>query len=169
MSLLPLIQSLKTSFDNLSASSQETMKADYYRAEILPLLLQLRKTNRLEKNNLEAKHSQIRNLNQRLASLQQSNENLLFEAACLGSPTKEIELVEEEVRKLDHQGRMNYLDEEEERRKDLQKNLASLNEELKELEKLYSQSAEQFNEVKPHIKQLLDVTRTKICSSQVST
>lgn len=165
MDLLPLLQTLKGIFDNLPVAEQRPDLRELYKSDILPHLLQLRKSNRSEKHNLEIKHEKIKNLNHQLSSLQQSNDNLQFEAACLGTPTKDVELADEEVRKLDHISRMRYLDEEEERRKDLQRKLTQLNNEMKDLEKLYLQSADEFKEVKPYVKQLLDITKARICFS----
>lgn len=171
MELSPNLQFLKSTFESISTRRQETDIMVLYKSEILPHLLQLRRANRIDKNNLELKHSRIKDLSQKLASLQQSNENLMFEAACLGTSaniTKDLVIADEELQKLDHPGRMKYLDEEEERRKDLQKRLSQLVDEMKELEKLYSQSAEQFGQVKPYVKQLLEITRTKLCGNLVN-
>lgn len=163
------LQLLKTKMDQ---ALLEKEKQVFYREELLPVMLQLRKRNRIEKNKLELNHNKVRDLNKKLINLQHECECLDFEASCLSSeiegvkpPTKtplvngfgnhfDVDIVSQ----LDHQTRIQKLEEEETKRKKLIDQLSQLEEETKSIEIACSNNANKVNNVKPYIKQLLEKT-----------
>lgn len=182
LSLRETLLYLNSQIDQLFALKQTPNSSDnlksMYRKSILPHLLQIRRQNRQEKNDLESKYEKAKKLNQKLYDLQESCECLAFQASCLKSEVSsvrekfssdeviamDIESTNEinyrfdvnAVAKLDHETRMRRLDEEEARRKELMEKLKKLDEDTKTIEVVCTQSEHQLNQVKPSIRQLLD-------------
>lgn len=176
---------LKSGYDKIVALkktpgySQEELQ-EVYKTDILPYLLQLRHQNRKEKDELEEKSSKIKELYEQLRDLQQMCDSLSFMASCLesqaaildGEPANKsttthiVDIKDSNttndsfdlnaVSKLDHETRMQLLDEEEKKRKELQTKLIEINAETKIFELTCSQTTSHLNEVKPHIKLLLE-------------
>lgn len=158
-----------------------------YKQSILPHLLQIRRQNRQEKNDLESKFNRAKELNQKLIYLQELCDSLSYKASCLKS---EVSGVKEQaisneiipmdtdstnnnemmslrfdvnaVAQLDHESRMRRLDEEEAKRKELIEKLRKLDEDTKIIETSCSLSDNKLHQVKPYIKQLLDKVETTI-------
>lgn len=182
--MLNILRSKVESAGNIKKDREATL--NLYKAEILPNLLQLRRLNRDSKDRLEEKHEKVKELSQRLVSSHQACQNLLFEASCLDhevasakerlSPRKvpvgaqsgaELNIESgqgndmsffdvEKVGRLDHETRTRLLEEEERRRKKLRDELEALTKETENIEVICEQSAQQLDQVKPYIKQLID-------------
>lgn len=169
---------LKSGFDKILALKNtpnytpEELE-EVYKTDLLPYLVQLRLQNRKEKNALQEKSFKIKELYEQLTDLQEACESLSFMISCLksqaGQPTDKrhtehtfsnnttndsFDLTS--VIKLDHETRMQTLEEEEFKRKELQDRLTEINSETKIYELACSQATNHLNEVRPHIKIMLE-------------
>jgi hypothetical protein len=178
------VQKLKSELDEFSKNHATDKEAEYEK-KILPYLCQLRKLNRLSKETDEIKNRKIDELNSKLLKLKEQCDNATFEGQCLNhevvgaknklSPSKsrldsqgdvEMRLESngndmsffdiERVGQMDHQARLEVLENEEKRRKALQDKLAEVKTETTEIEIVCQASEAQLNRIKPYIKQLLD-------------
>lgn len=168
---------LKSQIEQVSPENLKCM----YRKSILPHLLQIRRQNRQEKNNLESKFEKAKELNQKLINLQEACDCLSYKASCLKfevssvkEQAKSSEIIAMDtdsanndelmnyrfdvnaVAQLDHESRMRQLDEEETKRKELLERLKKIEDETKTIENACSQSENKLNQVKPPIRQLLE-------------
>lgn len=153
----------------------------FYKTEILPHLLQLRRLNRLAKDKLEEKHAEISDMNRRLINLYKYSEDLKFEASCLddevvrakreqigaeGNAEMKTEAMSngndmsffdaDKIASLDHETRISLLEEQETERKRRRDELSQLMQETEGIEKLCHLGESELNMVKPHIKQLVE-------------
>lgn len=173
---------LKQQPDNL------TNVKEFYKTDLLPHLLQIRKLNRSEKNALEAKYKKVKELSQVLYDTQQICDNLAFEADCLvtevgkvsplvrtshNEQTAEMNGMEVDsaqqngkyfdsdvVGRDDHITRLRLLDEEQAKRIALQEKLLQIKAEARDLESARRHNVAQLNQLKPPIKQLIEKVDT---------
>lgn len=148
----------------------------YYKTQLLPLILKVRRLNRLEKNELDSMTRKAKVLNQDLRTLSETCACLEFEAACLSKDVSNVPIPKRPTKKLnelsnnlngdifdidlvaghDHQTRMRLLDEEQDKRRQLQQKLINLTDELNTIERSSTINARQLDQVKPYIRQLLE-------------
>lgn len=157
-------QDLKSNIDRIialkqsSPDSTEEIKKIYLH-DILPILIQLRYQNRLEKDSLDKNVKKIQEFNARLFEIKEIYDGLSFMTSCLAADLGNSGDVQE-LSSEDHLLRLNKLDEEEAERKNLQLKLAELNESYKKIEALSYHGADKLNRVKPYIEQLLMMIET---------
>lgn len=178
------ILSLRSELEDFSRNHGPDREREY-ETKILPHLCQLRKLNRLSKESGAYNNKRVEELNNRLVYMSEQCDNITFEGQCLNhevvsakhrlSPSKhrpdsqgDIEMRSEtngndmsffdfeKVGQLDHQTRLQVLDNEETKRKGLQAKLEEVKSEATEIELVCQASEAQLNRIKPYIKQLLD-------------
>lgn len=188
---LSVLEEVKTDLEHISNHRTERDEVlSTYKTKLLPKFLRIRQLNRISKDKLEARYDEIRQINQRLASLSNHWENLTFEASCLNhevnsskerlSPQKSgnvtqdnMEVMDDgkaidkddtfepdQVGKLSHIERTKVLEAEVAKRKQLCEKLDEVLAETNEIEQVCQASEQQINRVKPYIKQLLDKVDT---------
>lgn len=180
LSLKDCLMDLKLKVENLQnlrkmQPTQEDL-ANFYKTDILPLLLQVRKINRMEKNELESLNKKIREMNQNLRTIAENCDCLEFEAAWIRNDVNKVTATDKpeelsngiptkpsinhfdvnSVALKDHETRMRLLDDEQDRRRQLQQRLVHLNEEINSIERSTNLNSKQLEQVKPFIRQLLD-------------
>lgn len=152
---------------------------NFYATDVVDQLMQLRRTNRAEKDGLEERLKKAKELNGKLILLQEECDCLMFETACLSVEVDTDEMthgMESDTEtsaengyleaKVAHEARLRSLEDEEIKRRELMDKLSRLSENTKEIEKLCTTNSDQLNQVKPSIKQLLDkVSSTLNCST----
>lgn len=175
--LIELRQKTDKLFTMKKLQSTPEEVATFYKAEVTPLLLNVRRHNRKEKNDLESRNKRTKELHQNLRLLAETCNSLEFEVSCLQNEVSNIPKVKQQLQitnmngpnsddneifdvdtvfKQDHKSRMRLLDEEQDRRRLLQQKLVHLSDEIDTIERSSNLNNKQLDQVKPFIKQLLD-------------
>lgn len=175
------LASLRDQLDHLvslkSTQNDSDALISVYKNDILPTLLNLRRHNRIEKDHLETRSKEARELNVALLSLMDTCNSLNFEARSLkldiddcpmdgdnilsnlpADITNNSELSafdQNRVKALAHLERMRQLEKEQEKRREYQKQLAKEQDDLEAIESRDGIMVQKLGILKPLVKEFI--------------